>query len=587
MPSIKCISKRLMMQESLIAPNTRASAHTTLLALWCALLILGAAAWSFHFVSFLHAKDLVFAVGLVPATVLQWRWRGVPRHGFRALMPLWYGWVFWTITGFFTAHVPFSHVESAVRFALVLLAASLATEVFSAHNQRQWLFGALIASGVVVGALAVLQYAGLAEALLPSFPGYDQRAYSVFGNQNLLGGYVAMHLTLLTVLLTRSRRLSKRRLILYAGVYGVLLGALVVSATRTAWLAAAVGCAWAVFSMARTYGWRRSLKRWRGNGFLIVAAIGLLLLSAWAPYIFARLALTYGANDVGGHARLWFWAGAARMIADNPLFGVGLGNYGFWSPWHQGAALWASGGESFYHNELHTVHAHSDVLEWLAETGLFGLVFWSWFIVSALRRRNPATPALLALAVFACFNTISHSTPHLLAGLLLAVVTRRANAGPRNDKRRYAGAAMMACVALLIVVFAATTLVPSALLWRAEQVHVSGNNPEPLYLRALAWPWPNPQAHENYAVALLDAERFEEARIQLECALYGRDTGNVHLLLAVCAEARGDREAVARHARNCLQRWPANPHAWALLLSSTPPNSLNELEAQRRRFLKR
>lgn len=583
--------------------SARVSIEPALAALWAFLIVAAATAWSFNFVSFMHAKDLVIAVGLIPALLLQLCLRGMPRRGLTALAPLWYGWMVWAVAGLFTARVLSYHAETAIRYALVLFAASLAAETFLAGRRRVWLYRALIISGVATGALALLQYARLIDPLLPPFPGYDQRAYSVFANQNLLGGYMAITLTLFTVLLARAGRLPRYLLSLYLCGWAILLGALLVSATRTAWLAAMVGCACIVITLVRESGWKRMFRRWRASGFIIILVVAVLLLLVAAPYVYSRLAVSYGEADVGGRARLWFWAGAARMIRDNVLFGVGLGNYNYWSPWYQGLALWAPGGEQFYHNELHTVHAHSEPLEWLAETGVVGVLFILWFILSVLRKRNPALPALAAFAVFACFNTVSHSTPHLLAGLLLATVRPGQPPGvpgvagcAREQQIRgttarpvpvccRSGLFALASGIIVVAAFVWTTLVPSALLCRAEQIHVGTGNPEPQYRRALAWPWPNPQAHASYAIALLDASRFSEAQAQLEAAQYGMDTGRVHLLLAICAEACGDRRGVAHHARNCLQRWPANAHAWSLAISTAPPEAIAGLEAARRRFV--
>ena len=530
--------------------------------IWVVILLVCAVAWSFQLTSFLHAKGLVLAVGLVVVVYAQHRNGLLSTNGFQPFIPLWFGLVVWTISGLFTAQVLSFHIEKAVYLALLLFAASLAVSVFRPPGGRLWLFRGLLLSGGVIALLALLQYGGMINRLFPVFPGYDQRAYSVFGNQNLLGGFMAVLLALLLSLFRWTPRMQRGHFVASVALFAMLLGALLVSGTRTAWLAAVVGCGYTLLMGTRPRKTRLLLRRPRTVRVVVIVLTVIAILAVGAPLLTTRIALTFTERDVGGHARLWFWAGASRMIIERPLFGVGLGNYAYWSPYYQGKVLHAPGGEALFHNEQHTVHAHSEPLEWLAETGVLGSLFLLWFAVTVFRRRGPQTGALVALAVFSCFNTLWHSPPHVLAGLLLAGVFTPGNTASPRDRKT--GATLSATAILLAAAFMHTALIPSVLLSRAEMLHVVGRMPEASYRRALHWPWPNPQARKSYAIFLLDESRFDAARVQLEQALEGMDTGATHLLLAICAEARGDRKAVLEHAQACLFRWPDNVHARAL-----------------------
>ncbi len=532
--------------------------------MWMGILFVCAVSWSFQLTSFLHAKALALTAGLVCAVLMQYGTGLLSLEGFRRFSPLWLGLLVWTATGFFTAHVLSFHIERVVYLTLILLAASLATPVFSRPGGRVWLYRALLASGATVGGLALLQYAGLIDFLFPVFPGYDQRAYSVFGNQNLLGGFMALNLVLLVSVAGHIRQMRTGAFVVWLIIFSILLGALLISGTRTAWLAAAVGCTVTITTCLPLHRAKRLLRRRHGWRATAVVVTTLLILTLGAPLLSTRITHTFSADDTGGNLRLWFWTGAARMIAARPVAGVGLGNHAYWSPHYQGQVLQGPLGDRLHHNEKHTVHAHAEPLEWLAETGLVGVVFLGWFLVKVFRRRRFETGALTALAVFACFNTMSHSPPHLLAGLLLAGVSLPQPEGGAICCTRRTAVMLAIATLLFSVVFVVTTIIPSVLLSRAEHVHIVGGKPEQHYLRALRWPWPSPRAHESYAIFLLDANRFDAARLQLEQALEGMDTGRIHLLLAICAEARGDREAVVKHAQACLHRWPENRHAQAL-----------------------
>jgi len=509
----------------------------------------------------MDAKGLALAAGLCVIGGAQCFSRQVSGKGFSCYFFLWLGLAVWLFSGFFTARVLSYHVEKALYLGFAFAAASVALEAFRHPRGRVWLLRFLIISCVVVGALALLQYFTVIDFLLPPFPGYTQRAYSVFGNQNLLGGYMAMGIALLASVLSRVGRVSRTHFFLYLTAFVIMLGALLVSETRTAWLAAVAGGAWGIAQNGAFGRHRKAFFKHRGR-ILTVMLLIVLLVCAGIPALMARISMTFSDTDVGANSRIWFWAGAAYMIKDMPSIGMGLGNYLYWSPRYQGKAL-ESG--NFYHNELHTVHAHSEPLEFLAETGIVGCLFLAVFVFMVFRRNRYETPGVVALTVFACFNTISHSPPHLFAGLLLSgSVIMRNNSFPLLS-RKVSGLLVVVVIAFFTVVYTAITLIPSALLNRAEQAHVGGGNPESFYLDALHWPWPNPQAHESYAIALMDASRFDAARIQLEYAAEGLDTGRVHLLQALCAEIAGDREAALYHARACLYRWPGNAVAKSLV----------------------
>jgi O-antigen ligase len=548
---------------------------------WSGLLVTCAVAWSFRLTSFLHAKEAVLALGLPVAVLWQYRAGRLTRQGFRQLAPLWIGLMVWGLSGLFTARVAAYHLESLLRWTVTLTAASLALDAFRIRNGRLLLYHAFLGSGILVGVLALLQYAGVLEILFPVFPGYDQRAYSVFGNQNLLGGYMAVNLVLLLSLAVRARKKTLSRVLLFTFTFAILLGALILSSTRTAWFAALAGCMALLLSPGIFLRLFRMLWIRQARQILLPLLVAALLLGMGTPLLVERISKTFTKSDIGGRARLWFWAGGIQMARDFPLLGVGLGQYGYWSPVYQGRVLWQPGGEQYFSNELHTDHAHSEPLEWLAETGILGAFFWLWFIFRALKCPVPVLPALIALAVFGCFNTFSHSPPHILALCLLAT------AGPSAPCKggKIAVIPAFLCGALLAAAFISIILVPSALLCDAEQAHVAGDTSPVRYERSLAWFWSIPRAHESYAIALMDKGQYDAALQHLELARTGVDTGRVYWLLAKASSARGDKDGALYYARECLLRWPRNEYAWSVVLERCPAKHRSEWEQARRRFL--
>lgn len=540
-----------------------------------AAVVLSAVLYSFRLTSFLHAKEAALHIGLIACALCAILQPPAGRGNASWLLPLLAGLLWALASGILRAQVPAHVIEESIRFAALLALLALNADLFNTAPRRNRIETALIAAAVLTAALGVMQYCHLIPALFPVFPGYDQRVYSVFGNQDLFGGYLAIAIPLLAARIAADPRMRPAA---YAAL-ALLMAGLVLSGARSAWLAAAAGV---LVGMP----WRRvpARKLVRMLAFLALA-VACVAAATW-PRTAARVTNTLAVDDVGGRARLWFWDGAARMIRDHAIAGVGLGNYGYWSPWYQGEALRAPNGDRHYHNELHTDHAHSEALEFLAETGLPGMVCGLFFLLRLLRFRGRAWGGLTALLVFSCFNAAFRSAPHALAGLLLAgMLTAQPAAAQLPPARSVRRAWLYLALSLLLAGgFAWTVHTPSRLLRAAEDAHIAGQDPSARYARAIAHPWPNALAHEEFGMALLDAARYEEAYAQLLKAREGLDTGRVYLLLGTAAMHLGDTGAAQMWLGACLDRWPANAAAWRMLWPIAPEHLRASLRAHAQRW---
>ena len=257
-----------------------------------------AVAYSVHLLSFLHAKDAVLGVLLVVVAVAR-AGRGLaPLEGFRAFLPLWV-FLAWCcsllVVGVWARAPIYSWVELS-RLASLVLLASLSFEVAQRPLWRARFFTALSYSAVIVAALGLLQYMKLAQFLFPEYPAYDQPMYSVFGNQDLFGGYVAMGLPLVVHSFLKHQR---RELRLLASLF-ILIPALLLSGSRSAWLAAAAGTAIIVI-----FG------RWEPRRLLVLALPASVLAISTVVLVpettIHRVFQTFSEGDVGGRARLWWF----------------------------------------------------------------------------------------------------------------------------------------------------------------------------------------------------------------------------------------------------------------------------------------
>lgn len=525
--------------------------------------VAAALAYSLQFMSFLDAKVAVLAVGLVlAACCMAWRRRFTWR-GLRLFWPLWAVWGFQLAihAGLGQSAVPADTGVALARMALVLLVGAAAADLLHVERWRRGLLDAVAVSTLLVAALALLQYTGVVPALFPVFPGYAQPMYSVFGNQDLLGGYVALGLALTLVRAVRGQWPPAAT----GAALAVLVPALVLSGSRSAWLASVCGGAVALGPMV-------ARSRVRAAGLAGAVILVALAAALFAPaQTFGRVTGTFSRDDVGGRVRLWVWEGGVRMAVGAPWVGRGVGSFGYWSPSYLGDAQHAAPGRHYY-NERHAVHAHSDPLEWFAATGLAGVFLLGVFAVRLARCRGEEWAGLTTLLVFCCLNATFVSPPHAVAAVLLAggLLARQQGTGDPMASRTAAIAIPAATLAVSgLLVFAA--VVPSWLLRTAEAAHLRGAASTLAdYERAVRYPWPIPSAHRSYGIALAEQERYSEACEQLLRAKDGVSTGEVPLALAVVAQRLGKTEEAARWAEECLRIWPRNAAAWAIRLETAP-----------------
>jgi len=229
-----------------------------------------------------------------------------------------------------------------------------------------------------VGVLGMMPVCLLGFAQMAKVPGMPVPAdnnlpgISTLGNQNYLGGLAAAWLYPSLALWFPWRRVGF--LAVTASI--VLLVTLLASRTTGAILAtAAAGCLGglgvALARRRRVAHVPRLLVAGLGAA-LLATAIGSVLLVGGQP----RVPFLHAVADANaGDARLTNWTAAATMVRNHPGLGVGPGHYQVhWietraqltrdhpqTPWAQ--------------HRVRATRAHHDWLQWLAETGLLGLIW--------------------------------------------------------------------------------------------------------------------------------------------------------------------------------------------------------------------
>lgn len=241
--------------------------------------------------------------------------------------------------------------------------------------------------GIAVSAAGILEYLGVAWAQWPS----AGRPSATLGFRNVAGMYLAVSLPLCAALGLQRARKDARLGIAAAGLMAVFL---IFTRSRGAWLGTGAAFVVGVFLAWRTGGaslmfeiWRRVRGQWLG--WVLVA--GLCAGAIFVPPQFAdrspsrldeKKAQVSGtvasiARSGGDRRRLDIWRHTLAIMADSPLFGVGLNNWSAYYPKYDGGDV------------MGIVTApdrpHNDYLWIGSELGLVGLGAYLWLLWAVFR----------------------------------------------------------------------------------------------------------------------------------------------------------------------------------------------------------
>lgn len=203
------------------------------------------------------------------------------------------------------------------------------------------------------------------------------RVYGSFDQPNPYAGYIDMSLTIVLSLTLLSRNVMTRIL---AGLATLLLGyAFVLSQSNGAQIALAA----AVFFIITVGMPRLRALMWSGV-IILLALFGAYLLDKLPAVLlkpllkllelvgFVPVSLTTpNSQDFSVAERLAHWYAGIHMFQDHPFTGVGIGNY---------AAAYPNYYITIFTNSLD--HAHNYYINMAAETGIFGLLAFLFFIAA-------------------------------------------------------------------------------------------------------------------------------------------------------------------------------------------------------------
>lgn len=263
-----------------------------------------------------------------------------------------------------------------------------------------------LAGAALVSVHAVLQAFGL-DPFVPVETLAYGRAMATLASPVYLGAWLALWLPLaLDRALTEDGYFGRAALALIAA-------GLIATVSRGAWLAAALG--------ATLYlGLTGRLRLPRARALAVAAAV-----AGWCAWALARR----GALDFSRPSeRLAIWAIALKLFARHPLLGVGPDAFELGLRQVRGEDFLRVLGQGF-----RLGHAHNDLLQILATTGLIGLAAYAWLLFALCQSAREALilkrsrDAALAAGLFAVFVNLQlniaslpvYASAAFAAGLLL------------------------------------------------------------------------------------------------------------------------------------------------------------------------
>lgn len=260
-----------------------------------------------------------------------------------------------------------SAVLYAVRWLLYFGAFLLVADVVRTRRSAQIVVVALLAVAATVAIAGFVQLKVFPDfsSMVPK--GWDPhvgRLLSTWYDPNFVGGFFAFALLVALGIAWESR--GRTRVVLL-GVTGMLLAALLLTYSRSAYAGLLVGGG--LFALLRA------------RIILVIGALVAVLAFATVPRIQERV-IGVRSVDETASLRLVSWNNALEVLRDHPVFGVGYNTYRFAQVRYaflKDPAEHSAGGSD------------SSILTVAVTTGAFGLVAYTWLLAAMLRTAWAAT----------------------------------------------------------------------------------------------------------------------------------------------------------------------------------------------------
>jgi len=217
----------------------------------------------------------------------------------------------------------FAFVNYALVFHLVLQYADVPARVRSLSTALVW-------SSALIAGYGLMQFLGVDPTDWGQLAFESQRAFSTYGNPDVLGGFLMFSVPLSLGLALSERRVGRR--LTYLIVFGVNVLCLIVTFTRGAWIGGVVG-----LGLVSVMAWRSSARLtrvdWAVFATTAVAVIVTVGRSLSSPSdvlnIATRLGSIFEVGSGSGLTRTQIMRAAVDAIVQRPLLGYGADTFRF------------------------------------------------------------------------------------------------------------------------------------------------------------------------------------------------------------------------------------------------------------------
>jgi putative inorganic carbon (HCO3(-)) transporter len=235
---------------------------------------------------------------------------------------------------------------------------------------------AIICSAIVISVMALYQYfAGFVrlDAYFQTNPPgafardylSRKRVFIPFITPNILAGYLAMILPLVTALKTGTIKIFSfniSRVVLKILIFSLLFSALILTASLSGFLAFIYGITGYLLLNRMTFGNKSPILNQGKRKNAVILLVLTMIISAVIFHFRTEKKDLHTQPAFSAVMRLKYWGQTIEVIRKNPLTGIGLNNFKI----------------------KDSLYAHNSYLQLWAETGILGLASFLWLLIAVL-----------------------------------------------------------------------------------------------------------------------------------------------------------------------------------------------------------
>ncbi|MFQ5801943.1 MAG: tetratricopeptide repeat protein [Candidatus Methylomirabilales bacterium] len=300
-------------------------------------------------------------------------------------------------------------IREVYRLSIYTILYFVVVEILLEKDRWRIIAGSMALGGVLTCLVGFYQFVNPGSF---SFWGVGGQFIGLIGNRTYIGAYLLTLIPLCIALYFFSDSWVEK--VAWGLVLAFLNVSIVLARSRAAWLGLAFGLCLMIPLMQKHKALQApSYKAAKAKKMLAVLAIlvsswgmGILLFSRGDP---SQTALFQARGDFSSlQYRISYWWDSLNMIRENPLLGVGAGNFTFvffrYADLPQGP---------FTQNTL-LEHPHNEYINLTAELGALGLLAFSWLLLrigrmgwQALKKAEETEEALRLLSLLGCLVSVA------------------------------------------------------------------------------------------------------------------------------------------------------------------------------------